>query len=70
MKTTNNHYLTKKEVEQIFKTEFKDFLKECNTTPKDKPAKREAWNNYIDYLQKDNQINPKSDWVHPKFISN
>lgn len=67
MKTTSTRYLTKKEVIEVFKSEFKAFLLRYNT---DIPAKCQAWNDYIDSLKKDNEINPKSDWMQPKFIRN
>jgi len=62
--------MTKKEVEQFFKTQFSDELKEWNTTPKDKPAKKQAWNDVVDILKKDGVVSTNTDWNQPSFIKN
>lgn len=59
-------YYTKKQIESLFKQVYENELK--GLFKHDKPAKRQAWNDYIDYLKKDGTINPNSDWVQPKFI--
>jgi hypothetical protein len=61
-----NIYYTKKQVEYPFKQDFETELK--GLFKHDKPAKREAWNNYVDFLMKSYCINPNSDWNQPKFI--
>jgi len=50
---------------------FKEMWKECVESDarlaKDKPAVREAWNNYTDMLQKDGSITEKqyNEWSNP-----
>jgi hypothetical protein len=48
---------------------FKDEVSK-HVLKNDKPALREAWNNYIDYLEKDGRITERqaSTWCHPAFI--
>lgn len=63
-----NKYLTKVEVERMFKEEFKENLIKWNTMPTDKPAKRMAWNNFVDYLKRDGEVSEFTDWTQPRFI--
>ena len=58
----NNKKLTKKEVLKQFNQEIKPNLKH-----QDKIALSEAWNNYIDSLQKDGYLTEKqvSTWTNP-----
>lgn len=54
--------LTKKEVLERFKRE------ELPHIPKDDiPAKCEAWNNYVDMLEKEKEVNPNRSrlWANP-----
>lgn len=57
--------MTKIQAEEIFKA---DYLP--NISKNDKPAKRQAWNNFTDYLCKDGQITSKQyeTWVNPRFV--
>jgi hypothetical protein len=76
-----NKYVTKKEVEKYFKNVYywnlnpKKYGSEPNCLPckidfkKDKPAKRQIWNDLVDSLKKDGTINPNSNWNQPNFIS-
>ena len=58
-------YLTKKEVERMFKEEVYPSLNKS-----DKPMIREAWINFIDMLCKDGEISDKqyNTWSTPSFI--
>lgn len=58
-------YLTKKEVERMFKEEVYPSLNKS-----DKPMIREAWINFIDMLCKDGEIsdNQYNTWSTPNFI--
>ena len=58
-------YLTKKEVERMFKEEVYPSLNKS-----DKPMIREAWNDFTDMLCKDGQIsdNQYNTWSTPGFI--
>jgi hypothetical protein len=57
--------MTKKQVETMFKEEVLPFINRS-----DKPALREAWNNYTDLLCKDGQITIRQyeTWTQPVFI--
>lgn len=56
--------MTKKEAETAFREAFPKL-------PADKPARRQAWNDYIDGLQKDGQITRRQSetWTQPAFIN-
>ncbi len=57
--------MTKKEAEQIFKDNY------WHSIPKnDKPAVRQAWNDFTDSLCKDGQItrHQYESWLFPRFI--
>ena len=58
--------MTKKEALQIFKESELPYIVEAYG-PQDKPAIREAWNNFTDMLCKDGEITLKQyeTWVHP-----
>lgn len=58
-------YMTKKEAEREFKLFYLPVI-----PPRDKPAIREAWNDYTDSLQKNGRISLRQylTWSHPKFI--
>lgn len=59
-------YMTKKEAENLFKEEYKQFLLENKN---DKTAIRTAWNDFTDYLCKDGIIREwqYNNWTHPNF---
>lgn len=56
--------MTKKQAEKYFKESFLPFI-----PSNDKPAIREAWHNYADFLCKDGSITSKQyhNWVNPSF---
>jgi len=57
--------MTKKQAETLFKDCYLPFI------PKnDKPALREAWNNFTDSLCKNGEITLRQyeTWTHPRFI--
>jgi hypothetical protein len=57
--------MTKLQAEREFKMGYLPYL------PKgDKPAKRMAWNNFVDQLQREGRITAKqaSTWDQPEFI--
>lgn len=60
--------LTYRQVVQAFTREVMPTIRkkyEQDGIP-DKPARREAWNNFVDYLAKDGQVSEKSyDWPQP-----
>lgn len=58
-------YLTKKEVERMFKEEVYPSLNKS-----DKPMIREAWHNFTDMLCKNGEIsdNQYNTWSTPSFI--
>ena len=58
-----NKYLTKKQAEDLFKSEV-DYK---NLTTTDQGV---YWNDFIDHLHKDGQIsdNQRNNWGHPAFI--
>lgn len=59
-------YMTKKEVESWFKEDFRALL-----LRNDIPAKRMAWNDYVDMLQKEGRISKEkaASWTQPKFVN-
>lgn len=59
-------YLTKVQAENIFKEEYKEFLK--TATPTDK---RCMWNDFTDILCRDGQISEYqyNTWSHPQFCN-
>ena len=58
-------YMTKKEVEKLFKTEIYPTLNKS-----DKPMIRELWHSFTDTLCKNGEISEKQydNWNTPKFI--
>ena len=58
--------LTKKETEILFKEEILPFVDK-----KDKPALRQAWNDYTDFLCRNGEITMRQyeTWTQPRFIS-
>jgi hypothetical protein len=62
-----SRYLTKKQVLEQFREDWKDWLI-CNPTCRgDSIAKREAFNNFIDMLNKDRRVTDKQayNWSNP-----
>jgi hypothetical protein len=57
--------MTKREAERQFR---EDILPRLSSN--DKPARRQAWNDYVDSLQKNGQITERQafDWDQPDFI--
>jgi hypothetical protein len=66
-------YLTKKEVESMFRQEVlpEIRLRYEQDGRKDVIARREAWSNYTDYLCKSGMIGDKqySEWTYPSFCN-
>jgi hypothetical protein len=63
--------VTKAQVEATFKSEVMPVLIEAESGGyPDKPGRREAWNNWIDGLQRDGTITEAqaSSWDHPKWL--
>lgn len=64
----NNKYLTYQQVLISFKETYKDELK-----TNDLPLKRQLWNDYIDFLEKDGAIedtkNNEEYWEHPSICN-
>jgi len=56
--------LTKKQVVQIFKEEYSDFLQKFKG---DSVAKREAFNQFVDWLNKDGKVSDHQahNWTNP-----
>jgi len=58
--------MTKAQAERLFKNEWRPDWNH------DKPMKRQAWNNYVDWLQKSGEITERqaATWTQPHYISN
>lgn len=58
--------MLKKDAEWNFKNDCLPFLDET-----DRPSVRQAWNDYVDSLERDGWITEKqaATWTHPSFIS-
>lgn len=57
-----SNYLTKAKALEIFKRDYLPHI------PKDDlPMKREEWNNFVDFLEKENMVNEKRSckWSNP-----
>jgi hypothetical protein len=56
--------LNKKQVLELFRSEYADFLKEHRY---DAIAKREEFNNFVDYLNKEGQVSDRQayEWSNP-----
>ncbi len=63
--------MTKKQAEQIFKSEIlPQVIKRYESDGiQDKPARRMAWNDYVDSLNKNGDITDNQrNWTHPKWL--
>lgn len=67
---TRGYKMTKKQAEQLFRSEVLPSIVEQERNGRDGPRRAEAWNNWTDMLCKDGQITDwqYTNWHHPRWL--